>query len=203
MVDEEGFVNTDVNDKEQLTSDGAYVFIDASDERISIYQDFIGAYGLYLFQEGDYFAISNSFIKLVDHIKSNHEISLNLDYANDFLFSSLTTHSYGGTLVDEISFLPRNIIVNIDKTNNDLEFKEINYNEHSIGLNSKEGIETTDEEFSPKEGFLPKSLDSKFPSKQTIMPLFSKNEVYGYMLLSFGQYERIFYQTIYEIFSNM
>ena len=144
VVDEEGFVKTDVNDKEQLTSDGAYVFIDASDERISIYQDFIGAYGLYLFQEGDYFAISNSFIKLVDHIKSNHEISLNRDYANDFLFSSLTTHSYGGTLVNEIRFLPRNIIVNIDKINNNFEFNEIDYNEHSICLNSKQGIEILD-----------------------------------------------------------
>ena len=69
-------------------------------------------------------------------------------------------------------------------------------------FNSKDGIKTPDKEFFLKEGFLPKDLDLKFASTQTLMPLFSKDEVYGYMLLSFGQYERIFYQTIYEIFSK-
>ena len=114
VINEDGFVNTDVNEKEQLTPDGAYVFVDVSDEKIVIYQDFIGSYGLYLFQSNDYFAVSNSFVKLVDHIKSDYEISLNMDYANDFIFASLTTHSYGETLVNEIEFLPRDIIINID-----------------------------------------------------------------------------------------
>ena len=144
VINEDGFVNTDVNEKEQLTHDGAYIFVDVSDEKIAIYQDFIGSYGLYLFQSDDYFALSNSFVKLVDHIKSGHEISLNMDYANDFIFASLTTHSYGKTLVNEIEFLPRDIIINIDKATNNLEFEEINYNEHSIRLNSTQGIEILD-----------------------------------------------------------
>ncbi|WP_407424381.1 hypothetical protein [Methanobrevibacter sp.] len=144
VVNKDGLVSTAIEKNEELTPDGAYVFIEVSDDKISIYQDFIGSYGLYLFQDEDYFAISNSFVKLVDYIKSNHEISLNRDYANDFLFASLTTSSYGGTLVNEISFLPRNYIVNIDKTNNEFDFDEINYDEHSISLNSKEGIEILD-----------------------------------------------------------
>lgn len=61
------------------------------------------------------------------------------------------------------------------------------------------GIQIPNEEFSPKESFLPESYNNNLVPIQTIIPLFAKDEVYGYMLLSFGKYETIFYQTIYEI----
>lgn len=52
---------TDV-DGEAIGGEGAYVYVKRDRDRITIQQDFMGSWGLYLFRVGDYFALSNSFI---------------------------------------------------------------------------------------------------------------------------------------------
>lgn len=64
-------------DESSLNGMGAYIYINSSNDSISISQDFNGCWGLYLNQEDDYFALSNSFLKLVEFLKDNHEISFN------------------------------------------------------------------------------------------------------------------------------
>lgn len=130
-----------------LNENGSYIYIDVNDTEIKISQDFNGCYGLYLYKSEDYFAISNSFLKLVEYLKNIKPISLNKDYANSFLFADLYSFSYEETLINEIKTLSRNQKVIIDKKNKTIDFKKIDYKEHTIDLDSKEGFETLDKWF--------------------------------------------------------
>lgn len=148
-INEEGHIQTDENlNSSKLTKLGEYIFIDVNGNEIKISQDFNGSYGLYLYQKDDYFALSNSFIKLADYLKkTGNIISFNQDYANSFLFADLVSIAYEETLVNEIINLPRNYEVHINKSNKKISFNEIDFKEHSIELNSKEGIEILDKWF--------------------------------------------------------
>lgn len=117
------------------------------EDKIEIIQDFIGSYGLYLYQIDNYFAISNSFIKLVDYLKSCHKLSLNKDYANDLLFTNLCSRAYNVTLVNEIKTLPQNCRVIIDKENNSIGFEDIDYGMFSVPLDSRESLDMLDDWF--------------------------------------------------------
>ncbi|WP_295722071.1 hypothetical protein [uncultured Methanobrevibacter sp.] len=146
VIDEKiviGRDNTDINYK-SLNGIGAYIFINVEDEKISIYQDSNGSYGIYIYQREDYFAISNSFFKLSEYLKNN-DISLNEDYAKSFLFCRLCSYDYGGTLINEIQLVPRNYIIYINKFNNKISFEKIKYNLYSVSLDSQEGINLLDE----------------------------------------------------------
>lgn len=133
-----------VTEEMEFSGFGAYVFIKNENNKIIISQDFNGCYGLYIFKKNDYFAISNSFIKLVDYLKYNYELSFNKDYADAFLYINLASFSYCDTMINEIKVLPRNYIVIINKLTKKIEFKEIDYHEKTIPLDSKEGLEVLD-----------------------------------------------------------
>ena len=156
VIHEDGYIQTEVmDDLSKLTRLGSYVYVYSDDKEIRIYQDFNGSYGLYLYKTGDYFALSNSFIKLVDYIKdTKHSMSLNEDYANSFLFAELVTMSYDETLVNEIITLPRNCEVHIDKPNKQITIEEIDFEENTLELDSKKGIETLDKWFYKWVGIL-------------------------------------------------
>lgn len=146
-IDSQGNVFTEYDEDIELTSDGAYVLVDVYEDKIVINQDFMGSYGLYLYQNDDYFAISNSFIKLVDYIKLTQKISLNQDYANDLLFTNLCSRAYNETLVNEIECLSRNCIVTIDKSDKTVEFDYIDYGESTIPIDSKNALDILDDWF--------------------------------------------------------
>lgn len=139
IVNEENFAITD-----GIGADGAYIWVHVTDENILITQDFMGSYGLYLYEDNNYFAISNSFIKLVEHLKDNHPISFNKNYADAFLFADLCSFSYNETLVNEIEELSRNSKIFIDKRSNQIFVEEIDYQEDTIPLDSEKGMEILD-----------------------------------------------------------
>ena len=126
---------------------GTYIQIIKSGDDIYIYQDFNGSFGIYIFEKDNYFAISNSFIKLVDHIKCSHKITLNEDYAKYFISISLCSLSYSETLVNEIKVLPKNYFLNINLNTKSISLNFIDYKEQSISVNSDEGIKILDNWF--------------------------------------------------------
>lgn len=128
-------------------SNGSYVLIQDIRNKLCISQDFNGNYGLYLFQKNEYFAISNSFLFLTEKLRSKHELRFNYDYANALLAAGLSPLSDAETMVKEIKVLPRNVKVIIDKKTKKIELKEIDYQEHSVELNSVEGIKILDRWF--------------------------------------------------------
>lgn len=145
------FINNKiVHDDYLITEDsingcGSYLFIDSNKEFIKIFQDFNGSYGLYFYQIGDYFAISNSFFKLVEYLTANDlGLSLNKEFAEAFLFADLCSYAYCETLVNEITLLPKNYKVIIDKSSKEIVFEEIDYGEDSVSIDSKEGVAILD-----------------------------------------------------------
>lgn len=125
-------------------NDGSYVLINKSQDKISIMQDYIGSYGLYLYEEGEYFAISNSFLYLVEHIKQSHKITFNEDYANTFIVSDLCSVAYSETMINEIKMLDRCAEVNIDITKKEIQISYIDNKENTIEISSKRGMEMLD-----------------------------------------------------------
>ena len=128
----------------ELSKDGSYVWVKRNGDEITIYQDFIGSYGLYMFKEDDYFAISNSFLRLVEYLKENHHLSLNYDNAHTLLSIGLCSLSYSETLVNEIKMLPRDHVIMIDVKTKELLYEVLNFMENTVSIDSKEGIAILD-----------------------------------------------------------
>ncbi len=138
----------DVSDiKNGVNGEGIYVYIEVKGDKISIFQDNDGCYGLYLFRKDDYFAISNSFLKLVEFLKHDFELTLNSDYAQALFTSGLCSHVYEETLVNEIIALPRNFTLHIDKVEKVVSFEKHELQERTIDLDSKEGLDLLDNWF--------------------------------------------------------
>ena len=123
---------------------GVYIYIKKEDDTIKIYQDYNGSYGLYLYKENDYFAISNSFMYLLDYIKKNHKISFNKAYSDVLLSSGTGTRTYGETLINEIKQLDRSTILTIDMKTKDISIQYKDYKERTVDINSKEALEILD-----------------------------------------------------------
>lgn len=124
---------------------GVFVNVDVTDDEIIVSQDFNGSYGIYLFKQDDYFAISNSFWKLVEHIQGNYQLSVNEEFTKSvFLRENFYAFSYKDTFVNEIEIIPRSIAFHINKNNASFSFEKIDYEEASVELDSKEGLELLD-----------------------------------------------------------
>ncbi|WP_461461057.1 ABC transporter ATP-binding protein [Methanobrevibacter sp.] len=145
---------TEIIQNQEITSDfnnidyGIFINLKVNDDEIIITQDFNGSYTLYLFKEDNYFAISNSFWKLVEHIKDNFNLSVNEDFAKSlFKRNNIHSFSYNNTLVNEINSIDRNQIIHINKKTNELSFEQIDYEESTVDINSKEGLKLLDSWF--------------------------------------------------------
>lgn len=127
-----------------LNGRGCYVYVEVQDGQITIKQDLNGSWGLYLFRHDDYFALSNSFFRLLDHVKFRYPLTLNRDYCHYLLLNGLCSDSYSETAVNEIQLVNRNAIIHIDTAGKTFETELIDYKEHSVSLDSEEGIATLD-----------------------------------------------------------
>ncbi len=133
--------------KERLTGEGTYVYVDVNNDKISIFQDKNGSYGLYLFRKDDFFAISNSFLKLVEFLKHDYLLTLNSDYAYGLISAGLCSYIYEETLINEIKSIPRDYVINISKSKRNISLDKVDYGEKTISLDSKEGLEILDNWF--------------------------------------------------------
>lgn len=140
IIEKENF-NFEKND---ISLEGAYVLLQVNEDTISIKQDYIGAYGLYIYEKENNFVISNSFLKLIDYLRNSKKISLNETFADSFLFSNLYPYSLSETIVNEIRLIPRYYQISINKNKKTIEFIKIDYQEQTISLDSKEGIRILD-----------------------------------------------------------
>lgn len=131
-----------------LNGCGAYIYVEVKDEKITIRQDFNGSYGIYLFQQGGYFAFSNSFFRLLEYVKSRFSLSLNRDYANHILSEGLVNNiAYSETPIQEITTLDKDVFIEIDIPNKAFQQKLLDYKVASVKLNSAEGLAILDSWF--------------------------------------------------------
>lgn len=129
---------------ESLDGRGCYVYVDVRGGQITIKQDLNGCWGIYLFRHGDYFALSNSFFRLLDHIKFRYPLTVNRDYCQYLLLNGLCSDAYSDTAINEIQRIDRSAIIHIDLNKKTLETELIDSKEYSIPIDSAEGIATLD-----------------------------------------------------------
>lgn len=130
--------NNDVPfDKEYGEMGGSFVYLINNANELIIKQDPWGSYGLYLFKKDNYFAISNSFLKLVEYVKELYPLTMNYNFANSFLPADLCSIAYKETLINEIEILPRHVEITIDKIQKILKFNYLDFQEKTINLDSK------------------------------------------------------------------
>lgn len=146
-IDGKVITNYDDLQEKMPGSEGAYIYIKRSGNHIMIKQDYVGCYGLYIYQNGYYWAISNSFVFLVDYIKTKNKITFNDDYANYFITADLCSFSCKETMINEISVIDRSAIINIEIDERSINYSLTNYNEETVELESEEGIQLIDDWF--------------------------------------------------------
>lgn len=130
---------------DELSPGGAFVFVKRTENGITVRQDFMGSYGLYLYRDGAYFALSNSFQRLVDYLKPSKVLTVNTDYADYFVNAELCSVAFSETLIKEIRCLDRCAEVNIDISRKELEISLHDYGENTVELSSPEGMRVLDE----------------------------------------------------------
>lgn len=142
----DGNVKFDIKSPDCLTGDGAYVAVTADENSIRISQDYVGSFGIYYYRDEDYFALSNSFLKLIEHLKSTHrKFSFNRHYADYYLGTKTSVNTFSNTLVNEIGMIESDAEIIIDKVDSSLSFKRLDYGEKSVNIESREALEILDE----------------------------------------------------------
>lgn len=122
---------------------GTYVFIKRKQDQVVISQDFNGGMGLYIYRNGDYYAISNSFFKLVRYLKDKKRLTPNMDYMKTYLSTWITTVSYQNTPIKEITMVPSHAVLSLN-SNDGLQMRYIDYALNTVPINSPEGIQLLD-----------------------------------------------------------
>lgn len=113
---------------------GHYIEINSAEDSINISVDRQGMGILYEYRYGDYWAVSNSILYLVDIIKKKKKtLTINQDYLNLFAkINSITTVSYSETLFKEIEVVPANHKIVIEKSSKNLIYRDHKEANHLI-----------------------------------------------------------------------
>ncbi len=125
---------------------GSYCLILREKDKIVILQDTIGSQGIYLYQDGDYFALSNSDLYLMEYLKSggNHPFTVNEDYACHYISEELAVYSCSETIINEIRLLARDVKVMIDISKRTLKQVSVDLCEDTIPIDTPEGMAALD-----------------------------------------------------------
>lgn len=124
--------------------DGSYIYIHRDGARIDIWQDYVGSYGIYLYRDGDYFALSSSLLLLLEKLSGKHPLHLDRAYANLLFVSWHSSLTCRRTIVEEVQLLDRGLRIAIDVERKSLSFERIDYGENSISIDTAEGMDVLD-----------------------------------------------------------
>lgn len=147
---------------EEPEPQGVYIMIRKIGNKIIINQDYSGSFGLYIYEnkKDNYFALSNSFLLLEKYLVGKRNISFNKDFADNFIITNLCTFSIYETLINEINQIPSNSYIIIDIDIKKIYIHYIDYQQNTILLESKEGLEIIDK-WIERWGFILRSLKKK------------------------------------------
>ena len=125
---------------------GCWVLLERAGGMLRIRQDFLGSWGLHLYRDGSWWALSNSFLFLVEHLHSlGRPLTFDKTCADQFLAYSLASVSLKRTMISEIELLDRAATVEIDTTSGALETSTADYRECTVPLDTGEGIAILDD----------------------------------------------------------
>ena len=141
---------------------GVYIMIRKIGDNLIINQDFYGSIGLYYYENKDnnYFALSNSFLLLVEKLIGIQNFSFNKDYSDNLIITSLCSFSINETLINEVTQIKSNSYVIINIKSKTVKIKSIDYEENSIPLESDKALEIIDK-WVDKWGYILRSLKNQ------------------------------------------
>lgn len=139
---------------------GVYILIRRNGNIIQINQDYYGSYGLYIYENKEYFAISNSFLLLAEHLRGIKNMTFNKDFADNLIISGLCSPSIYETLIKEINKIPSNsfIIINVIEKNYKINYMD--QQRYTIPFESEDGLKIIDK-WVDKWGYIFRSLKKK------------------------------------------
>lgn len=125
---------------------GCFMNVINDGKKVIIQQDFFGSYGLFLFQKDNYFAISNSSLLLIYHIKDRYKLTINKDFV-DFISSTreYMPYAFESTYINEIKQLPPNCNIEISLNDGKLSVEKPIYNLCYTSLDSPEAFKIIDD----------------------------------------------------------
>lgn len=169
----------------KLNGLGTYICIEKNNNSISISQDNNGNWGLYIFKDENYFAISNSFLKLVEFIRDDFQITINDDYAKSLILTNSCSMIFKETLINEIEVIPRNYSLHIDILKKTITYEKLDLNVNSIPINTKNCLKVLDNWYykwtailrnlKEKTNNIEINLHDDFQSRIILMFIFSSN----------------------------
>jgi hypothetical protein len=164
---------------------GAYIMIRKIGNEIWLNQDCNGCFGLYIYENKTtgYFAISNSFLFLEEYLIGKQILTLNKDFADNFIISGLCTPSIYETLIKEIVCLPSNVFLIINIKNHSYKRYYFDYQENSVPLESDEGLKIIDR-WVDKWGYILRSLKKKTDFKADLSGGFDSRIIFSILLNS-------------------
>ena len=133
------------NFPDSFSGTGTYTAVKRLDDEVRIYQDYNGSFGLYLYRDDHYFAIGNSFLMLLEHLKEkNVKLTLNKTFCLH-LFREICSFSNAETVVNEIRNVRKDCILHIDLATQEMREELIDYHDQTIGLDSPEALKVLDD----------------------------------------------------------
>ena len=138
---------------------GVYIMIRKIGDELIINQDFYGSIGLYLYENkaNNYFALSNSFLLLVEKLIGRQNISFNKDYADNLITTDFCSFSISETLIQEVNQISTNSYLVINIKSKTFKIRNIDYEENTIPFESEKGLEIIDK-WVDKWSFILRSL---------------------------------------------
>lgn len=124
----------------------AGIFVNIIDEgkQIIIRQDYFCGYGLFIFRNGNFWAISNNILYLIQNLNDKYELRVNYDYLALYITHGQTSASIKETVIADIEELACGEYIVIDKATNQVYVKTMEYDKYSIELDSKKGMDFVD-----------------------------------------------------------
>ena len=136
-----------LNDNDKLNknfNNGHYVHVKKDDKIVSIEVDNSGMGMIFECKTKDFYAYSNSFVRLVESVKNRVNLTINEDFQEIYSnVHDITTPSYKQTIFNEITLLPSNIIVNFDLRTHGVFYSEKKYQNY-IALGTEESYDFID-----------------------------------------------------------
>lgn len=143
-ITENGMFSGAIPDEDIIDATGAWVLVRRTGDSIIIEQDSNGCFGFFIYREGDYWALSNSFNPFLDFLKLDHKLTLNQDYARTYLAQQLCISAYGETIIREIKWLDRRARIHINLVTGALTIFYRRLGEKTILIDTEDGIRLLD-----------------------------------------------------------
>ena len=140
------YEDEDVRDNfpDSFSGTGTYTAVKRLENEVRIYQDYNGSFGLYLYRDDNYFAVSNSFMLLLEHLKGKDvKLTLNKKFCLH-LFRDICSFSNSETVVNEIRTVRKDCILHIDIATQEMREELIDYHDQAISPDSPEALKVLD-----------------------------------------------------------